>query len=35
MGTILITIMYRNKHDSRINPGSRYKEMYRGTSVTT
>ena len=25
---------YINQHDNRINPGSRYKEVCRGTSVT-
>ena len=33
-GTISVTIIYINKHDSRINPGNRYKDICRGTSVT-
>ena len=33
MGTILVTIIYIDKHDSRINPGNRYKDICRGTSV--
>ena len=32
MNTVLITIIYINKHDdSRINPGNRYKDIFRGT----
>ena len=33
-GTISVTIIYNNKYDSRINPGNRYKDIRRGTSVT-
>ena len=33
-GTISVTIIYNNKNDSRINPGNRYKDIRRGTSVT-
>ena len=33
-GTISVTIIYINKHDSRLNPGNRYKDICRGTSVT-
>ena len=33
-GTISVTIIYNNKYDSRINPGNRYKDICRGTSVT-
>ena len=33
-GTISVTAIYINKHDSRINPGNRYKDICRGTSVT-
>ena len=33
-GTISVTIIYINKHDSRINPENRYKDICRGTSVT-
>ena len=33
-GTISVTIIYNNKHDSRINPRNRYKDIRRGTSVT-
>ena len=33
MGTILVAILYIDKHDSGINPGNRYKDIYRGTSV--
>ena len=33
-GTISGTIIYINKHDSRINPGNRYKVICQATSVT-
>ena len=34
-GTISVTIIYiNNKHDSRINPGNRYKDICQGTSAT-
>ena len=33
-GTISVTIIYINKHDSRLNPGKRYKDICRGTPVT-
>ena len=33
-GTISVTIIYINKHDSRLNPGNRYKDICRGTPVT-
>ena len=39
-GTISVTIIYIyiyiyiNKHDSRLNPGNRHKDICRGTSVT-
>ena len=33
-GTISVTKIYNNKNDSRINPGNRYKDIRRGTSVT-
>ena len=33
MSTILVTIMYIHKHDSRINPENRYEAICRGTSV--
>ena len=32
-GTISVTIIYKNKHDSRINPGNRYIDICRSTSV--
>ena len=32
-GAISVTIIYINKHDSRLNPGNRYKDICRGTSV--
>ena len=38
MSTICVTMIYiyiyTYKHNSRINPGNRYKDMCRGTSVT-
>ena len=34
MGTILVTKMYINNHDSRINPGNRSKDICRDTSAT-
>ena len=34
IGTILVTIIYVNKHDSSINPGNRYNDICRSTSVT-
>ena len=34
MRTILVAIIYINKHDNRINPGNRYKYICQGTSVT-
>ena len=33
MGTIFVTMIYIYKHDSRINPGNRYEDIFRGTSV--
>ena len=33
MGKILVTIIYISKHDSRINPGNRYKGICLSTSV--
>ena len=37
MSTICVTMIYiyTYKHNSRINPGNLYKDMCRGTSVTT
>ena len=34
MDTISVTIIYINKHDSRINQGNRYKDICRDISVT-
>ena len=38
MSTNFVTMIYNvglyYEHDSRINPGNRYKDIYRGTSVT-
>ena len=34
MRTILVTMIYVNKHDSRIYPGNRHKDICQGTSVT-
>ena len=34
MGTVLVTIIYIKRHDSRTNPGNRYEDICRGTSVT-
>ena len=33
MGTLLVTIIYVNKHDSRIYLGNQYKDICRGTLV--
>ena len=32
MSTILVTVIYINKHDSRTYPGNRYNYICRGTS---